>query len=91
MPEFVMFVLYHFSDFFSGRHIHISQRQPTVICSTFDTFCIATGAFETLYESGLGVREKKEIAITANGMLLRFSGKKRYKNEHRKTRCSLYL
>jgi hypothetical protein len=56
MPEFLLFALYHFSDFFYGRRIYILrtlQRQITNICSTFHTFCIAIGALESLHESGL--------------------------------------
>jgi hypothetical protein len=48
MPESLLFVLYHFSDFLSGRHIHILRRQLTDICTTFDTFCIATEASPSL-------------------------------------------
>jgi hypothetical protein len=53
MPESLLFVLYHSSDFLSGRLIYILQWQLTDICSTFHTFCIATWAFESLHQSGL--------------------------------------
>jgi hypothetical protein len=76
MPEFLLFALYHFSDFFYGRRIYILrtlQRWITNICSMFHTFCIAIGALKACMSRVCGVRKRKDVALTANDVLLRLA------------------
>lgn len=79
MPEFLLFVLYHFSEFLFrvGSFVFciLCKGRSQVSAQHFILFAYPLGLLGACINQVFGVKKRKEVAITANGVLLRLAVK----------------